>query len=76
MKPFDFTKPHDFRVFTKEYYNGTPTLTTLTSSSYNKTIHSALFYPHNPFDGNYSHSFNDFIGRVYVYIGIQGCCEI
>ncbi len=29
-------------------------------------IVSALFSPHNPFDGNYSHSFNDFIGRVWA----------
>ena len=37
----------------------------LENESRNKTIHSALFSPHNPFDGNYSHSFNDFIGRVH-----------
>ncbi len=35
--------------------------------SRNKTIHSALFSPHNPFDGNYSHSFKVVPGGCHRY---------
>ncbi len=36
----------------------------LSEESRNKIIHSALFSPCNPFDGNSSHPFNDFFARV------------
>ncbi len=47
-----------FIIYTKPIY------IKLEDESRNKTIHSTLFSPHNPFAGNYSNPFNDFIGRV------------